>query len=297
MQYLIRDFLNFIRIERSLSDNTVAAYSNDLHRYIQYLHEKNIKNPQKIKLLDIQEFINNLAELGLAETSISRNISSIKNFHRFLIAENITKEDPTEFLHSPRLPQKLPKILDLQEIEAIMQEIDTTKNKGIRDRAIIETLYSTGVRVSELIAIKIPEIHLQEGILRVFGKGSKERFVPFGDQAAQAIRHYITAVRTVLSRGQKSKDVLFLNMRGTPLSRMGIWKIVREYVRLADIRKKVSPHVFRHSFATHLLEGGANLRAVQEMLGHTDISTTQIYTHLDREYLIEQHRTFHPRWK
>jgi len=213
-----------------------------------------------------------------------------------MLVENLTEADPTELLQTPRLPRRLPHVLDLHEIELILSKIDVTKNKGIRDKAIIETLYSTGVRVSELIAIKMQDIFLHQKVLRVFGKGSKERIVPFGNRAAKEIKNYITAVRSLLARSQKTKDCLFLNMRGTPLSRMGIWKIIQEYVKLAGIRKKISPHVFRHSFATHLLEGGANLRDVQEMLGHSDISTTQIYTHLDREYLIEQHRTFHPRW-
>jgi len=185
----------------------------------------------------------------------------------------------------------------LSEIESIMDQIDVSTNKGIRDRAIIETLYSTGVRVSELITLRMSDIFFHNGIIRVFGKGSKERIVPFGERARISIKNYITAVRSLLARSHKSQDVLFLNMRGAPLSRMGVWKIIRQYVKLAGIKKQVSPHVFRHSFATHLLEGGANLRAVQEMLGHSDISTTQIYTHLDREYLIEQHRTFHPRWQ
>jgi integrase/recombinase XerD len=214
-----------------------------------------------------------------------------------MLGENITKTDPTELLQSPRLPARLPEILDLSEIESIMNQIDISTNKGIRDRAIIETLYSTGVRVSELITLRMSDIFFHNGIIRVFGKGSKERIVPFGERARISIKNYITAVRSLLARSHKSQDVLFLNMRGTPLSRMGVWKIVRQYVKLAGIKKQVSPHVFRHSFATHLLEGGANLRAVQEMLGHSDISTTQIYTHLDREYLIEQHRTFHPRWQ
>jgi len=297
MQHLVQDFINYLKIERNLSVNTIDAYRNDLDRYSQFLHENNIKRPDQINIRIIREFINILSDVGLAPSSLSRNFSSIRSFHRFMVGENLTNSDPTELLQSPRMPARLPKILDLHEIESIMDAIDISTNKGIRDRAIIETLYSTGVRVSELITIRMPDVFFHHEFIRVFGKGSKERIVPFGKRARKSLKNYITAVRSLLARSMKSRDILFLNMRGTPLSRMGVWKIVQQYVRAAGIKKQVSPHVFRHSFATHLLEGGANLRAVQEMLGHSDISTTQIYTHLDREYLVEQHRTFHPRWQ
>lgn len=297
MQHLVQDFINYLTIERNLSGNTLDAYRNDLARYCQFLQAENIRRPDQIDIALIQKFISTLAEAGLAASSLARNFSSIRSFHRFLIGENIVQTNPTDLLQSPRLPAKLPKILDLSEIEAILAAIDINTNKGIRDRAIIETLYSTGVRVSELITLEMSNIFFQHNVIRVFGKGSKERIVPFGDRAKQYLKQYIAAVRSLLLRHSRSGDVLFLNMRGAPLSRMGVWKIIQEYVQAAGIKKQVSPHVFRHSFATHLLEGGANLRAVQEMLGHSDISTTQIYTHLDREYLIEQHRTFHPRWQ
>jgi len=296
MQHIVQDFINYLKIERNLANNTIDAYRNDLERYSQFLSDRQISNPKLISLSDIQDFINCLTELGLSASSLARNFSSIRSFHKFMLVENLTEVDTTELLQTPRLPRRLPHVLDLPEIELILSKIDVTKNKGIRDKAIIETLYSTGVRVSELIAIKMQDVFLHQKVLRVFGKGSKERIVPFGNRASKEIKNYITAVRSLLARSQKTKDCLFLNMRGSPISRMGVWKIIQEYVRLAGIRKKISPHVFRHSFATHLLEGGANLRDVQEMLGHSDISTTQIYTHLDREYLIEQHRTFHPRW-
>lgn len=297
MQHLVQDFINYLTIERNLSGNTLDAYRNDLARYCQFLQAENIRRLDQINIALIQKFISTLAEIGLAASSLARNFSSIRSFHRFLIGENIVQTNPTDLLQSPRLPAKLPKILDLSEIEAILAAIDINTNKGIRDRAIIETLYSTGVRVSELITLEMSNIFFQHNVIRVFGKGSKERIVPFGDRAKQYLKQYIAAVRSLLLRHSRSGDVLFLNMRGAPLSRMGVWKIIQEYVQAAGIKKQVSPHVFRHSFATHLLEGGANLRAVQEMLGHSDISTTQIYTHLDREYLIEQHRTFHPRWQ
>jgi len=297
MQHLVQDYINYLTIERNLSGNTLDAYRNDLGRYCQYLQEEGVKRPDQIDIKVIQKFINTLADIGLVASSLSRNFSSIRSFHKFLMGENIVQTNPAELLQSPRIPARLPKILDLNEIEAIMDTIDINTNKGIRDRAIIETLYSTGVRVSELTSLEMNSIFFQHNVIRVLGKGSKERIVPFGDRARKYLKNYISAVRSLLLRSTKSGDILFLNMRGTPLSRMGVWKIIQQYVKLAGIGKKVSPHVFRHSFATHLLEGGANLRAVQEMLGHSDISTTQIYTHLDREYLIEQHRTFHPRWQ
>ena len=297
MQHLVQDFINYLTIERNLSGNTLDAYRNDLDRYCVYLHEAGIKRPDQIDINVIQKFINTLADIGLVASSLSRNFSSIRSFHKFLMGENIVQTNPAELLQSPRLPARLPKILDLNEIEAILETIDINTNKGIRDRSIIETLYSTGLRVSELTTLEMNSIFFQHNVIRVIGKGSKERIVPFGDRARKYLKNYISAVRSLLLRSTKSGDILFLNMRGTPLSRMGVWKIIQQYVKLAGIRKQVSPHVFRHSFATHLLEGGANLRAVQEMLGHSDISTTQIYTHLDREYLIEQRRTFHPRWQ
>ncbi|MFH2027302.1 MAG: site-specific tyrosine recombinase XerD [bacterium] len=297
MQHLVQDYINYLTIERNLSGNTLDAYRNDLGRYCQFLQEEGVKRPDQIDIKVIQKFINTLADIGLVASSLSRNFSSIRSFHKFLMGENIVQTNPAELLQSPRIPARLPKILDLNEIEAIMDTIDINTNKGIRDRAIIETLYSTGVRVSELTSLEMNSIFFQHNVIRVLGKGSKERIVPFGDRARKYLKNYISAVRSLLLRSTKSGDILFLNMRGTPLSRMGVWKIIQQYVKLAGIRKKVSPHVFRHSFATHLLEGGANLRAVQEMLGHSDIATTQIYTHLDREYLIEQHRTFHPRWQ
>ena len=296
LQYL-KDFIDYIRIERSLSPNTVAAYENDLTRYCEFMEDRKIVDPRSVKLKDIQKFITALGKLGLSKRTIARNISALKSFHKFLLQEDIIEKNPTEFLDAPKMAKKLPEVLDINEIEEILNQIDTDKSKGIRDRAIIETLYSTGLRVSELLSLKKSEVYFEEGVIRVLGKGNKERIVPFGKCAESAIKKYIKGVRGSLADRGRSKNVLFLNMRGKPLSRMGVWKIINNYVKLTGIKKNVSPHIFRHSFATHLLEGGANLRAVQEMLGHVDISTTQIYTHLDKSYLKEQHRTFHPRWK
>ena len=297
MQQFFQDYLNHIKIERNLSSNTIAAYKNDLTRYYNYIKEYKITVPSKITVRVIRKYINTLAGLGMSENSMARNISTLRSFHGYLHDENLIDDNPTQFIQAPKLAMKLPEILEVNEIEKILTQIDLAKNKGIRDYAIIEILYSTGVRVSELINIKQKDIFLKEKLVIVFGKGKKERIVPFGKKAHHSISRYLTESRPELSQKRKSKDMLFLNMRGTPISRMGIWKIIKEYVTQAGIKKPVSPHIFRHSFATHLLEGGANLRAVQEMLGHSDISTTQIYTHLDKEFIIQQHKEFHPRWK
>ena len=242
-------------------------------------------------------YLEELGDIPLAPTSLARNLSSIRMFHRFMVNEGYCPKDVTENIDSPKLPKRLPKILDIPDIEALFAEIDTETDPGIRDRAMLELLYGSGLRISELLSLRLPSVMLEEGWVRVLGKGFKERIVPFGEEAQSWLKIYITNVRPLLAENLKAEDVIFLNMRGTPLSRMGVWKIIQKYTRLAGIEKAVSPHVFRHSFATHLLEGGADLRAVQEMLGHSDIATTQIYTHLDRNYLKEVHKTFHPREK
>jgi len=297
MLQFLDEFIDHIRVERNLSHNTISAYKNDLNRYCEYLEERKIVSPQSVKLKDIQKFINILSEIGLSERTIARNISAIKSFHHFLVIEEDVEKNPTEFLEAPKISRKLPETLELQEVEKILNVIDQSSDKGIRDRAIIELLYSTGIRVSELLNLEKSEVYFDEGFIRIFGKGRKERVVPFGDCAKNALQKYIKGVRVSLIQKGDSENKVFLNLRGSPLSRMGVWKIIRNYVKQTDIDKKVSPHVFRHSFATHLLEGGANLRAVQKMLGHVDISTTEIYTHLDKSYLKEQHKTYHPRWK
>jgi len=296
MREKLKEFLRYLRIERKLSENTIDAYRLDIQRYIDYLDNIGIRDFRFVTALTIQNYLKLLGELGLVPSSVSRNVSSIRSFHRFLADENYIEKDPSELIQSPRLPQRLPTVLSLDEIERILGAIEDNTVIGIRDRAIVETLYSTGVRVSELVNIKTGDVFLKESFIRVFGKGAKERLVPFGERAKRELLKYVNGVRPGLARKRKSKDFLFLNFKGEPLTRIGVWKLIQKYVRKADIRKRVSPHVFRHSFATHLIEGGANLRAVQEMLGHADISTTQIYTHLDRNYLIEVHKRFHPRW-
>ena len=242
-----------------------------------------------------REFIVLLNTLGLAESSVVRNISSIRVFHKFLLLEELVKTDPSQNIEVPKRGRKLPVFLELQEVIQLLNQPDLSTNRGIRDRALFEFLYATGMRVSELIGISQSDLIREEKFVRVFGKGSKERIVPVGDVAFSYIDRYLKVVRPSLAKKQIGRGVLFLSMRGKPLTRMAVWKILKAYVEAAGIRKNVSPHTLRHSFATHLLEGGADLRSVQEMLGHADISTTQIYTHLDREYLKEVIQTFHPR--
>ncbi|MFQ5705897.1 MAG: site-specific tyrosine recombinase XerD [bacterium] len=288
------EFLNFLRVEKNAAANTVQSYQNDLNRYLSFLADRGFANLEDVKAADILSLINSLHQLGFASASNARNLSAIRMFHRFLLGEGHVKVDPTLNISFPKLSKKLPAVLTQPEIESILSQPVLSTKKGLRDKAMLEFLYATGTRVSELIATRCQDLFFAEGFIRVVGKGSKERIVPIGEQAIFYTTSYLTQVRCHVAQRGLSKDVVFLNFRGKPLSRMGVWKVLRAYVVKAGITKKVSPHTFRHSFATHLIEGGADLRAVQEMLGHADISTTQIYTHLDREYLKEVHRLFHP---
>jgi integrase/recombinase XerD len=236
-----------------------------------------------------------LTKLGLSSRSSARYYSSLKGFFGYLIASSYIEANPMEKISAPKVSKGLPNVLNINEIEAILAQPDTSKKLGLRDKALLETFYACGLRVSELINLKISDLFLSEEMIRVFGKGSKERFVPIGSSAINWITEYLKNSRPLLEKKAKSQHVLFLNSRGTKLSRMGVWKIVDSNANLAGIKKEVHPHTFRHSFATHLLEGGADLRAVQEMLGHVDISTTQIYTHIDRDYIKQVHKDYHPR--
>jgi integrase/recombinase XerD len=304
MEKSLTIFLNHLSLERSLSTNTVESYRLDLKRYLKFLTDEKVSSLEEIREDHITKLIAQLSRLGLKATSIARNLAAIKSFHKFLAREGYTQSDPASAIESPKLWRKLPVVLHQHEMEKLLDQptkaIDIKKGATLRlrlrDKAILEFLYATGVRISELIGIKRKNLLLEVGLVRVIGKGQKERVVPIGEKAIKSVEEYLSDLRPKLAN-QNSQDVLFLNRRGRQLSRMGLWKILRKYVNKAGIKKKVSPHTIRHSFATHLLEGGADLRAVQEMLGHADISTTQIYTHLDREYLKEVHRTFHPREK
>ncbi len=295
-QYLI-EFLNYLRIQKNASSNTVVSYQNDLKRYIDFLQNQGIEQIQEVKPRHILQLINHLNELGFAPTSNARNLSAIRMFHRYLNGEGYVDCDPTLNISFPKIARKLPSVLDQHEIERILEQPRPVDGRGIRDKAMLEFLYATGTRVSELISVKLSDLFLQDGFVRIEGKGSKERIVPIGEQAIFFTTEYLNKVRPRIAKPGLSKNYVFLNLRGKPLSRMGFWKILRHYVVQAGLKKKVTPHTFRHSFATHLIEGGADLRAVQEMLGHVDISTTQIYTHLDRSYLKEVHRTFQKKKK
>jgi integrase/recombinase XerD len=294
MKEHLRTYLHYLTLEKNLSENSVLSYKLNLVRYIDYLESLGIKKPEAIEEDMVSEFLKSLSELLLSPRSIAQNISTLKGFHKFLVGEGIVKTDPTQNLTLPKLPKSLPEVLTQDEAELILKQPETSARLGVRDKAILETLYATGIRVSELLSLKQSNINFGDGFVRVFGKGSKERMVPIGRSAISWIKKYQSEARINLAN-ENSKDVLFLNSRGKPMSRMAIWDIVDKYVRQGRIEKAVHPHTFRHSFATHLLEGGADLRAVQEMLGHSDISTTEIYTHIDREYLKEVHKTFHPR--
>lgn len=291
---LMHSFLDYLRIERQLAANTVIAYQQDLLRYVAYLQDYGKADPGQIRSGDILSFLEFLHSLCLSPATVSRNLSAIRMFHRFLITEEVTQSDPCMSISAPKPRMKLPEVLDYLEIEQLLAQPDTDTEIGIRDRAILEFMYATGVRVSELISIHQFDLILSEGFVRVMGKGGKERIVPIGAQAIYWVKEYRRNVRIIWANRGQSEDILFLNRRGRPMTRQNVWHFLNGYYCTAGIKKAASPHTLRHTFATHLVEGGADLRAVQEMLGHSDISTTQIYTHLDREYLKEVHRQFHP---
>ncbi len=289
-------FRNYLRLERGFSEHSVEAYALDLTRYTAWLEsEKHVVDVENIGLRDITDFLLNLKETGFAASSMARTISSIRHFHRFLVSERLCSHNPSDQLDTPTLIRHLPLVLTQDEMRTVLEQPDTSQPLGLRDRAILETLYATGMRVSELTSLTLEQLLFEEGLVRVFGKGSKERIVPIGTHALRWCDMYVRTVRPRLLQRGKPHRTVFLNNRGGPLSRMSVLTITKKYAALAGIAMDVHPHTFRHSFATHLLEGGADLRAVQEMLGHADISTTQIYTHVDRDYIKEVHRTFHPR--
>jgi len=295
MDIFIREYLATLKLERNLSENTVASYDNDLSSLVNFLKDDGVDDPSKITSQKLVDFFGVLTKLGLSSRSSARYYSSTKGFFSYLFSSGYIKINPMEKLSAPKLSKNLPNVLNINEIEAILSSPDTSKKLGLRDKALLETFYACGLRVSELINLKVSDLFLNEEMIRVFGKGSKERYVPIGSSAIKWIEEYLKNSRPLLEKKAKSQHILFLNNRGTKLSRMGVWKIVNNYAGIAGIKKEVHPHTFRHSFATHLLEGGADLRAVQEMLGHVDISTTQIYTHIDRDYIKQVHRDYHPR--
>ena len=292
----IRQYKNYLKLERSLAQNSIDAYLRDVTKLKEFFEIKDIeRTPSKVVQSDLIDFIEFVNELGLSEYSQARMISGLKSFYKFLLYEQLIDTDPTELLEAPKLGRKLPDTLDFHEIMLVFEAIDHSTPHGTRNRAMLETLYSSGLRVSELIDLKISNIYDDIGFIRVIGKGSKERLVPIGREAIKYIKIYKDEVRNHLDIKKGYEDHIFLNKRGARLSRIMVFMIIKDLVVMAELDKTVSPHTFRHSFATHLIEGGADLRAVQEMLGHESITTTEIYTHLDRDYLAQVMKEFHPR--
>jgi integrase/recombinase XerD len=292
--FLLERFSDFLALEKGASPRTQEAYARDVMRFVDFALLKGATAPLDVTPKVLREFVYQLKDLGLSPSSIRRNVSAVRSYFRFLVGDAHVARDPSERLDMPQRWRTLPEVLTVAEVQKLLAAPTMDDPLYFRDRAMLEIAYGAGLRVSEWIGITVKDLMLNEGLVRVFGKGSKERLVPIGRNAIGALAIYTREQRPRLERGS-GRGLLFLNARGQPLSRMGAWKILRKYVDRAGIKKLVSPHTLRHSFATHLLEGGADLRAVQEMLGHADISTTQIYTHVDREYLRQVHRRYHPR--
>ena len=292
--FQLEPFADYLLFERGLSDRTLQAYRRDLERLVTFLETRGLEHPRDVRHTDLREFVYHLKDSGLAPTSIRRAQSSLRTYFAYLVGEGEVEADPSERLESPRVLRRLPDVLSREEVERLLGSLDPDRPHYLRDRAILEVLYATGMRVSELVGLTLGALDLVEQVCLVFGKGSKERLVPVGGPARRATEIYLREGRPRLERG-KGEGMVFLNARGRPLTRMAVWNLVKQATERAGIRRKVSPHTLRHSFATHLLEGGADLAAVQELLGHADISTTQIYTHVDRAYLREVHRRYHPR--
>ena len=296
--FYIKNFSAYLKIERSLSQNSVDAYLHDVNLLIRYLHiENKTLNPDELYLNDIENFIAYLHDLELNDRSQARIISGLKAFYKFLVTENFVKEDPTTLLEGPKLSKKLPDTLSFEEIEKLISALDLSKDENVRNKAMLETLYSSGLRVTELINLQISNLFIDSEYVRVIGKGNKERIVPIGSEALKHIAIYMEHVRKKLPQYPKFSDMLFLNRRGKPLTRVMVFLVIKKLAEDIGLNKNISPHTFRHSFATHLIEGGADLRAVQQMLGHSSITTTEIYTHLDQQYLRESLSLHHPRFK
>lgn len=290
-----KGFKAYLQLEKSLSPHSIDAYLNDLGKLTAYLQANDIKKgPEEIDLKELQSFVKWTAELGMNQSSQARMISGIKAFYRYCMLEDICKKNPTSLLEAPKLRRHLPDVLSFDEIEQMLSKIDMSKPDGSRNKAMLETMYSCGLRVSELITLKLSHLYLDVGFVRVIGKGNKERLVPIGSVAIKYIKLYTENDRRHLSIKPGDEDIVFLSRRGKRLSRVMIFLIIKDLAAKADIKKTISPHTFRHSFATHLVEGGADLRAVQEMLGHESITTTEIYTHFDREFLRSTLHQFHP---
>ena len=292
----IKGFQAYLKLERSLSENSIEAYSRDIEKLYQYTDIQTPKiNPESITLTDLRQFVVWATELGMIPSSQARILSGIKSFYKYLLMEDLIKSDPSELLESPKIQRKLPDTLSIEEINKLIDAIDVSKPEGGRNKAILEVLYGCGLRVSELTELKLSNLYLDIEFIKVTGKGSKERLVPIGGSAVKALKIWLENIRVHIPIKKGEEDLVFLNRRGTRLSRIYIFLLIKQLAELTGINKTISPHTFRHSFATHLVEGGADLRAVQEMLGHESITTTEIYTHLDREYLKGTIISYHPR--
>jgi integrase/recombinase XerD len=292
----IRGFITFLRLEKSLSPNSIEAYESDVQKLRSFAEALSI-SPQQINPQHIRDFLKQITDIGLSATTQARIISGLKAFFQYLFIEKEIHVDPLEFIETPRIGRKLPDVLSIEEMDQLLAAIDLSSSAGHRNRAMLETLYSCGLRVSELVDVRLSSLFMDDGFLRVIGKGNKERVVPIGNTAIQWIKHYLEVTRHHQPIQKGHEDFLFLNQRGSKPSRVMVFQMIKELMEKCGIKKQVSPHTFRHSFATHLVEAGADLRAVQEMLGHASITTTEIYTHLDRHRLKEEILSFHPRYK
>ena len=293
----IKGFQAYLRLEKSLSQNSIDAYIRDVEKLLQYAEINDISSVKAVTMEDIQSFLKYISELGLSPRSQARLLSGIKAFYKYLLLENEVRTDPTELIESPKLGRKLPDTLSIEEVDLLINAIDLSTPEGERNKAMLEVLYSCGLRVTELVNLKISNIYFNEGFIRITGKGDKERLVPIGKQAIKCLNIYFEQVRVHQPIQPDCEDFAFLNRRGKPLSRVMIFTIIKNLVEKVNLKKSISPHSLRHSFATHLIEGGADLRAVQEMLGHESITTTEIYTHLDRSFLKQTILDYHPRAK
>ncbi|MFJ8065190.1 site-specific tyrosine recombinase XerD [Psychrobacillus sp. NPDC096426] len=292
----LEDYIHFLRIERQLAENTLVSYQKDLVDYIQsVLETQQLHNLDLVERQHILVHLRKLKEEGKSARTIARHISSIRSFHQFLLREKVTSKDPTIHLELPQIEQKLPNFLSVEELTNLLNSIDLSKPQGIRDLAMFELMYASGMRISECLNLDLEDLHLTMGFVRVFGKGGKERIIPLGGAAIRACERYLEEARPKLLKQAERTDAIFISQRGKRLTRQGIWKLLNKHVLNAGIQKDITPHILRHSFATHLIENGADLRAVQEMLGHADISTTQIYTHVSKKRLKEVYKQFHPR--
>lgn len=292
----INDFKYYLQVEKSLSENSVISYESDIHKLMSFIEMfYPAKKPSDVTLQNLQEFLKYISDFHFTETTQSRIISGIKHFYKFLILENYIQTSPAELLETPRVKRKLPVFLSVEEIDLMLSFIDRSTPEGERNLAMLETMYSCGLRVSELISLKLSDLHINDGFISVIGKGDKQRLIPIGKSALRLIDNYLTHHRNHIKIKKNNEDMIFLSKRGTPITRQMVFYVIKDLAEKAGIKKPLSPHTFRHSFATHLVEGGADLRAVQEMLGHESITTTEIYTHLDQYFLRENILSYHPR--